>query len=232
VAVVHLRFFNPTPMHGPGRRRNSRPCDGLRAQGLPVHNPSFSVVVVGVEDRPPLSDLGRALRRRPTLVLRGHPGVPLWLPHEGLATPPTTPPQDCLEPRTEGAWAQSLVCSMGVIHQGAIMPTESPVVDMGNIPMRPIVVTVDDLVDEHLEGRGVVEAWGRRHRCGPRHGGGAEGFRRVRSWLSAAGGQNEGLNVNDTELIQRGGYSQRGDGANGQSLRSPPSTPISKDIRV
>jgi len=58
---------------------------GLRAQGLPVCYLSSSVVVVGVEDRPPLGDLGRALRHRSTLVLRGHPGVPPWLPHEGLA---------------------------------------------------------------------------------------------------------------------------------------------------
>ena len=26
-----------------------------------------------------------ALRRRPTLVLRDHPGVPPWLPHDGFA---------------------------------------------------------------------------------------------------------------------------------------------------
>ena len=44
-----------------------------------------SVVVVGVEDRPPLGDLSRALRHRPALVLWGHPGVAPWLPHEGLA---------------------------------------------------------------------------------------------------------------------------------------------------
>ena len=48
---------------------------GLRVQGLPVYYLSFSVVV-GVKDHPPLGDLGRALRRRPTLVLRGHPGAP------------------------------------------------------------------------------------------------------------------------------------------------------------
>ena len=58
---------------------------GLRVQGLPVYYLSFSVVVVGVEDRPPLGYLGRALRRRPALVLRGHPDVPPWLPHEGRA---------------------------------------------------------------------------------------------------------------------------------------------------
>ena len=28
VVVIHLRFFNPTPMSDPGRRRNSRPYDG------------------------------------------------------------------------------------------------------------------------------------------------------------------------------------------------------------
>ena len=44
-----------------------------------------SVVVVGVEDRPPLGDLSRALRHGPALVLWGHPGVAPWLPQEGLA---------------------------------------------------------------------------------------------------------------------------------------------------
>jgi len=72
VVVIHLRFFNLTPMHGPGRRRNWRPCDGPACASL-----SFSVAAVGVEDRPPLGDLGRALRHRPKLAP--------WLPHEGLA---------------------------------------------------------------------------------------------------------------------------------------------------
>jgi len=36
--------------------------------------------------------------------------------------------------------------------------------------------------------------------------------------------------MNDTELIQRGGYSHRGDGANSQPLKSPPLTLIAKDI--
>ena len=44
-----------------------------------------SVVVVGVEDRPPFGDLGCALRHRPAPVLRSNPGVAPWLPHEGLA---------------------------------------------------------------------------------------------------------------------------------------------------
>jgi len=44
-----------------------------------------SVVVVGVEDRPQFGDLGCALRHRPTLVLRSHPGVAPGLPHEGFA---------------------------------------------------------------------------------------------------------------------------------------------------
>jgi len=50
-----------------------------------VHCLASSVVVVGVEDRPPFGDLGCALRHRPTLVLRSHPGVAPWLPHEGFA---------------------------------------------------------------------------------------------------------------------------------------------------
>ena len=33
VVVVHLRFFDPTPMHGPGRRRYSRPCYGPACAG-------------------------------------------------------------------------------------------------------------------------------------------------------------------------------------------------------
>ena len=43
---------------------------GLRVQGLPVYYLSFPVVVGGVEGLPPLGDHGRALRRRPTNVLR------------------------------------------------------------------------------------------------------------------------------------------------------------------
>jgi hypothetical protein len=52
---------------------------------VPVHYLASSVVVVGVENRPPLGNLGCALRHRPTLVLRSHPGVAPWLPHRGLA---------------------------------------------------------------------------------------------------------------------------------------------------
>ena len=80
VAGVHS-----PPMHDPGRRRNSRPCDGSASARAPVCYLVSSVVVVGVEDRPPLGDLGCALRHRPALVLRSHPGVAPWLPHEGLA---------------------------------------------------------------------------------------------------------------------------------------------------
>ena len=58
---------------------------GLRVQGMPVYHLFSSVVVVGVEDRPPLGDLGCALHHRPALVFRSHPGVAPWLPHEGLA---------------------------------------------------------------------------------------------------------------------------------------------------
>ena len=34
VVVIHLRFFNLTPMHGPGRRRNSRPAKNLHPPPL------------------------------------------------------------------------------------------------------------------------------------------------------------------------------------------------------
>ena len=63
VVVIHLRFFNLTPMHGLGRRRNSRPCDGPACARVPVYYLFSSVVVVGVEDRPPLGDLGRAYHK-------------------------------------------------------------------------------------------------------------------------------------------------------------------------
>jgi len=43
---------------------------GLRVQGMPVYHLFSSVVVVGVEDRPPLGDLGCALHHRPALVFR------------------------------------------------------------------------------------------------------------------------------------------------------------------
>ena len=58
---------------------------GSASARVPVYYLVSSVVVVGVEDRPPLGDLGCALRHRPALVLRSHPGVAPWLPHEGLA---------------------------------------------------------------------------------------------------------------------------------------------------
>ena len=51
--------------------------------GLPVYC-LISLVVGGVEVRPPLGDLGRALFSQALLVLRGHPGVASWLSHEGL----------------------------------------------------------------------------------------------------------------------------------------------------
>ena len=56
--------------------------------GLPVYY-LISSVVCGVEVRPPLGDLGRALLSRSVLILlihlRGHPGVAPWLSHAGLA---------------------------------------------------------------------------------------------------------------------------------------------------
>ncbi len=52
--------------------------------GLPVYCLICSLVG-GVEVRPPLGDLGRALFRQALLVLRCHPGVASWLSHEGLA---------------------------------------------------------------------------------------------------------------------------------------------------
>ena len=80
----------------PGAEGGPTSSSGLRVQGCQLllasktaptdaNNLVSSVVVVGVEDRPPFGDLGCALRHRPTLVLRSHPGVAPWLPHEGFA---------------------------------------------------------------------------------------------------------------------------------------------------
>jgi len=66
VVVVHLRISTSPPCTARVDEGIRVRVTGLRVQGLPV--------AVGVEDRPPLNDLGRALCRRPTLVLRGHPG--------------------------------------------------------------------------------------------------------------------------------------------------------------
>jgi hypothetical protein len=65
------------PHARPQKRRNSRPCD-CECKGASAHYLVSSVVVVGVENRPPLGNLGCALRHRPTLVLRG--GVTLVSP--------------------------------------------------------------------------------------------------------------------------------------------------------
>ena len=59
---------------------------GSACERVPVFYLASSVVVVGIEDRSPFSDLGCALRHRPAPVLRSHPGVVPWLPHEGPAS--------------------------------------------------------------------------------------------------------------------------------------------------
>ena len=65
----------------------SRVDEGIRVvgavPGLPVYC-LVSSVVGGVEVRPLLGDLGRALFRQALLVRRGYPGVASWLSHEGL----------------------------------------------------------------------------------------------------------------------------------------------------
>ena len=78
-----MAVFHSTPLRVPGRRRDSRPCDGS-VLGLPVYY-LISAVVGGVEVRPPLGDIGRALLSRSVLILQGHPGVAPWLSHAGLA---------------------------------------------------------------------------------------------------------------------------------------------------
>ena len=67
-------------------RRGSNVQLGSACARMPVYYRASSVVVVvGVEDRPPFGNLGCALRHHPALILRGHPGLAPWLPHEGLA---------------------------------------------------------------------------------------------------------------------------------------------------
>ncbi len=44
----------------------------------------ISSVAGGIETRPPLGDLDRALLSQALLVLRVHPGVASYLSHEGL----------------------------------------------------------------------------------------------------------------------------------------------------
>ena len=67
------------------RTRSSSTHFGSACARVPVYYLLSSVVVVGVEDRPPFSDLSCALRHRPAPVLRSRLGVAPWLPHEGLA---------------------------------------------------------------------------------------------------------------------------------------------------
>jgi len=63
VAMIHLRFFNLTPMHDPGRRRNSRPCDGpARARDASV--PPFLLSCCCWRRRPPAARRSR-LRAAP-----------------------------------------------------------------------------------------------------------------------------------------------------------------------
>ena len=66
----------------------------------------ISSVVGGVEVRPPLGDLGRALFSQALLVLRGHPGVAPWLSHEGLT-------------KFEGGLGHELVPPGAVLRQGS-----------------------------------------------------------------------------------------------------------------
>ena len=97
------------PLLVPGRRRDSRPCDGsaqCQGPGLPVHC-LISSIVAGVEVRPLLGDLGRALLSQALLVLRGHLGVACWLSYEGLT-------------KFEGGLGHELVPPGAILRHGAI----------------------------------------------------------------------------------------------------------------
>ena len=78
------RPFNLPSCTTRGRRSSNVQLASACAR-VPVYYLTSPVAVVGVEDRPPFSDLGCALRHRPAPVLRSQPGVAPWLPHEGHA---------------------------------------------------------------------------------------------------------------------------------------------------
>ena len=61
-ATWFVAAFHSTPMHDPGPE-SSDVQFGSACARVPVYNPASPVAVVGVEDRPPFSDLGCALRR-------------------------------------------------------------------------------------------------------------------------------------------------------------------------
>ena len=71
ICLEELQFVGGrsfSPRHDPELGGFPTPSSGLRVPGLPVYYLSSSVVVVGVEDRPPLGDLGCAQRHRPALL--------------------------------------------------------------------------------------------------------------------------------------------------------------------
>ena len=79
-----------------------------------------SSVVGGVEVRPPLGDLGRALFSQALLVFRGHPGVAPWLSHEGLT-------------KFEGGLGHELVPSGAVLRQGSPFGEGRREVEVGQV---------------------------------------------------------------------------------------------------
>ena len=138
-------------------RRSFRPQAYLLFRPHPVYYLSFPVVVVGIEDRPPLGDLGRALRHRPTLVLRGHPGVPPWLPHEGLAN-------------GEGGLGRKLVPPGAVLRQVCPFGEHRREIEVVQVALkRPAVGHLLAAGDAGLSDPGEHEALGEAVLVHPRH---------------------------------------------------------------
>ena len=101
--------------------------------GLPVYY-LISSVVGGVEVRPPLGDLGRALLSRSVLILRGHPSVAPWLSHAGLA-------------KFEGGLGHELASPSAVLRQGCPFGEGRRKVKVGQLALkRPAVDTVASAV--------------------------------------------------------------------------------------
>ena len=120
------RSFIPPPLHVPGRRRDSRPCDGsAQCQGCQCTALSPQLLVALKSAR--RLAISAALFRQALLVLRGHPGVAPWLSHEGLT-------------KFEGGLGHELVPPGAVLRQGSPIRECRREVEVGQVALkRPAV---------------------------------------------------------------------------------------------